>query len=82
MSNAVPRRSAKPVSIHKPNTGRAKILKFDRRAGVVVEEKTPSVSKSISLVELVRNLLSFLTPSGMAPRSPNRKRALRLRKRR
>ena len=62
MSSAVPKRPAKLLTIRLPKAGKARILKFDRHAGVIVVEKTAPTSNSGSLVSLVRNLLSFLKP--------------------
>ncbi len=57
MSNAVVRRPEKPVSIESSKAKRAGILKFDRRAGVIVLETDRRASKPRALNGLVRNLL-------------------------
>ena len=64
MSSAALRRSEKPVTIGRTNAGKAGILKFDRRDGVIVLETTEPTSKSRSVIGLVRNLLKFLKPTG------------------
>lgn len=68
MGNAVPRRTEKPVTIHAPKSGKARILKFDRRAGVLVLDKAEPTSKIQSLSTLVRKLLTILKANGPSPR--------------
>lgn len=66
MSNAVPRRSEQPVTIGRPSRGKAKILRFDRHAGVIVMDKAELTSKNRSLNVLVRKLLTILKPNAPA----------------
>ncbi len=63
MSNAVPRRTEKPVTIQSPKSGKASILKFDRHAGVIVLDRAESTSGIRSLSALVRKLLTILKPN-------------------
>lgn len=65
MSGARTKRSEKPVRIQITHPGKGKILKFDRRAGVILMEKTAPAAKSFAPLRLVRNLLRFLTPNGL-----------------
>ncbi len=68
MSSAVPRRIEKPVTIHPPRSGKARILKFDRHAGVIVLDKAEPTSKIWPLWALVRKLLNILKANGPSPR--------------
>jgi hypothetical protein len=69
MRNAAPKRLEKPLSLYKSNADRAKILRFDRRAGVVVLDQTP---KTEAVIRLVRNLLMLLTRKTPEARSVKR----------
>ncbi len=82
MSNAVPRRTEKPVTIHRPKSGKAKIIKFDRHAGVIVIDKAEPTSKIQCLKALVRKLLGMLKRSGPAPRAIKRTRVTKVRMKR
>lgn len=63
MSSAVVRRQEKPGKIDQVRTGKAKVLKFDRHAGVVVVEKSEPPPKPRSIIVLVRDLLGALRRS-------------------
>lgn len=68
MSNAVPRRTEKPVTIQSPKSAKARILKFDRHAGVIVLDRAEPRSRMRSLSTLVRKLLTILKPNGPSSR--------------
>src|SRR5262249_6864817 len=76
MNDGGVRRREKTVKPGEPETASAKILKFDRRAGVVVLENRATASRPRSLLHLVQDLLKMLrhspgaTPSRRQPR-PN-----------
>ncbi len=72
MSSAVPRQQEKPINSAKPRTGKTRVLKFDRRDGVVVLEMTERTSEPRSVIGLVRDLLTFFRPTGSAVRSLKR----------
>jgi hypothetical protein len=80
MRNAVSMRLEKPLSPPKPKADKAKILKFDRRTGVVLLEKAEPTAKTSAVIRLVRNLLRFLTRKGPAAKSMKRTRAAKTRK--
>jgi hypothetical protein len=80
MRNAGRKRCEKPLKIGLSTAGKAKVVKFDRRAGVVLLDRTSSIAKSRLIVRLVRDLLVFLrvlspvarTPTPTAARMPIR----------
>ena len=74
MSSAVPSQQEKPPKSDHSRAGNTKVLKFDRRAGVVLLEMTESPSKPRSIIRLVRDLLAVFCPTGSAVRSHGRMR--------
>lgn len=74
MSDGVVRRREKSVEVVGHETGSAKVLKFDRRSGVVMVEKTRMASRSRSILHLVQDLLKILrqSPSGLVSRRRRR----------
>ena len=60
MRNAVPRRFEKPLEIERNTKAKAKVLRFDRRQGVILLDRSRVPAKSIMCFGLVRDLLVFL----------------------
>jgi hypothetical protein len=79
MDSAVMGRPQKPFKIDQASTGKAKVLKFDCRAGVVWLEKTEIPSKPTSGIWLVRDLLALLGSRGPAVRLRRRTQATKSR---
>jgi hypothetical protein len=78
MAKAVVRRRVSSVIFDSPTRTRCQVLKFDRRAGLVMMDKPEPPTRRRRFVILVRNLLSFLrlippargsTPRGNCQRS-------------
>ena len=79
MGSGVMRRPQKPFKIDQASTGKAKVLKFGRRAGVVWLEKAEIPSKPRSGIWLVRDLLASLGSRGPAVRLCRRTQATKSR---
>ncbi len=77
MNNVFVRRQPKVTRIEPSPTGTAKVLKFDRRNGVIVVEKLGPRTKPKSVVAMVRDLLRFWRPNGTATRSHRGRSGLR-----
>ena len=75
MSDGVVQQRQKTVEVVGPETGSAKVLKFDRRAGVVVVEKAVTASRPRSVLYLVQDLLRMLRHTPDATPSRRRTRA-------
>jgi len=72
MKNAVLRRREKPLKIERTTLGKAKILKFDGRARIIVLDQTQAAPKSGPIIRLVRDLLAFLRALAPVVQSPKR----------
>ena len=79
MSDGVMQRPEKSVEIVGSEIGNAKVLKFDRRAGVVVLEKKEITSQPRSVLRVVQDLLSLLRHEPRSTPSQRRKRATKSR---
>ena len=63
MSEAAPKRRTKAIKVDdRSGKPKAQMLKFDRRAGLVLMEKSESTREPKPFVALVRNLLARLNP--------------------
>lgn len=79
MNDGVMQRREKHVEVVGRETGSAKVLKFDRRSGVVLIEKTETASRPRSVLRLVQDLLWLLRHEPRATPSPRRTRATKFR---
>ena len=79
MRNAVLKRRTKRVKVEYPVKSRAQVLKFDRRAGLVMMEKPEPVTKLNRFAGLVRKLLASLGLITPTPRTAWRANARRSR---
>jgi hypothetical protein len=62
----------RPTKMDPSRKGKAQVLKFDRRAGVIVAERVEPPSKPKPVIGLVRNLLALFSPVGPAERQQRR----------
>jgi hypothetical protein len=60
MGKAVAKRRGSSAKVDSPPRNRGQVLKFDRRAGLIMMERVEPATTVGSCVKLVRNLLSFL----------------------
>jgi hypothetical protein len=79
MNRTVARREEKTIKIQNPKTGKAQVLRFDRRAGVIVLEKADPPPRPKLVSGLVRGLLTLFGPASPAPKSLRRTQATKSR---
>jgi len=70
MRNALSRRIEKPLESDRGARNKAKVLKFDRRAGLVVLDVGAPIAKTKPFWGLVRDLLVFLRLRAPVARKP------------
>jgi hypothetical protein len=79
IGSSVARRQEKTIKIQNPKTGKAQVIRFDRRTGVIVLKKVLPPPRPMLVSGLVRRLLTFLSPTALAYRSLKRTSAAKSR---